>query len=237
MTQDAPIRKLDNGAYYSFFAQDDFRIHPRVTLNLGVRYDLQQPFSDPQDRKLAFVPGRKSQIAPNAPEGLLFPGDEGIGRGIVGWDKNNIAPRLGVAWDPRGDGRMSVRAGAGIFYGSISGNEWNTTADNQPFTVRQSFPTVFTLVRSVSQPAWRCRPLPVCVRPRKPAIHVPGTGLWSVARFRLAEVLSDERDPRERAVARLQRQRILCRRARAQPACQRRPQLSSLRPELVDGQT
>ncbi len=145
MTQDAPIRKLDNGAYYSFFAQDDFRIHPRVTLNLGVRYDLQQPLTDPQDRKLAFVPGRKSQIAPNAPEGLLFPGDEGIGRGIVGWDKNNIAPRLGIAWDPRGDGRMSVRAGAGIFYGSITGNEWNTTADNQPFTVRQSFPTVFTL--------------------------------------------------------------------------------------------
>ena len=145
MTQDAPIRKLDNGAYYSFFAQDDFRIHPRVTLNLGVRYDLQQPLTDPQDRKLAFVPGRKSQIAPNAPEGLLFPGDEGIGRGIVQWDKNNIAPRLGVAWDPRGDGRMSVRAGAGIFYGSITGNEWNTTADNQPFTVRQGFPTVFTL--------------------------------------------------------------------------------------------
>ena len=40
---------------------------------------------------------------------------------------------------------MSVRAGAGIFYGSITGNEWNTTADNQPFTVRQQFPTVFTL--------------------------------------------------------------------------------------------
>ena len=145
MTQDAPIRKVDSGVYYSFYAQDDFRVHPRVTLNLGIRYDLQQPFVDPQDRKLAFVPGRKSQIAPNAPEGLLFPGDEGIGRGIVGWDTNNIAPRLGVAWDPRGDGRMSVRAGAGVFYGSISGNEWNTTADNQPFTVRQQFPTVFTL--------------------------------------------------------------------------------------------
>jgi len=145
MTQDAPIRKLDNGAYYSVFVQDDFRIHPRVTLNLGLRYDLQQPLTDPQDRKLAYVPGRKSEIAPTAPEGLLFPGDEGVSRGIVAWDKNNLAPRMGIAWDPRGDGRMSIRAGAGIFFGSITGNEWNTTADNQPFTVRQSFPTVFTL--------------------------------------------------------------------------------------------
>ena len=145
MTQDAPVRKTDNGAYISAFAQDDFRIHPRVTLNLGVRYDLQFPFTDPQNRKLAFVPGKQSTVNPTAPLGLLFPGDDGISRGIVKTDVNNIAPRLGVAWDPKGDGRTAVRAAFGMFYGSITGNEWNTTADNQPFTVRQTFPTVYTL--------------------------------------------------------------------------------------------
>jgi hypothetical protein len=145
MTQDAPIRKTDNGYYISTFAQDDFRVHPRVTLNLGVRYDLQFPFTDPDDRKLAFSPGKQSVVTPTAPLGLLFPGDDGISRGIVKTDLNNIAPRLGVAWDPAGDGRTAVRGGFGMFYGSITGNEWNTTADNQPFTVRQSFPTVFTL--------------------------------------------------------------------------------------------
>lgn len=145
MTQDAPVRKTDNGAYISAFAQDDFRIHPRVTLNLGIRYDLQFPFTDPQDRKLAYVPGQKSTVSPTAPVGLLFPGDTGVSRGIVKTDINNIAPRLGFAWDPKGDGRTAVRAAFGMFYGSITGNEWNTTADNQPFTVRQSFPTVFTL--------------------------------------------------------------------------------------------
>ena len=145
MTQDAPIRKTDNGYYLSGFAQDDFRIHPRVTLNLGVRYDVQLPFTDPQNRKLTFVPGRQSTIVPTAPAGLLFPGDPGVSRGIVKTDLNNVAPRLGMAWDPRGDGRTSIRGGFGMFYGSITGNEWNTTADNQPFTVRQSFPTVFTL--------------------------------------------------------------------------------------------
>src|SRR5688572_6974024 len=145
MSQDAPVRKLDNGAYFSFFAQDDYRIHPRVTLNLGLRYDVQMPLTDPFNRKLAFVRGARSQVSPNAPEGLLFPGDPGVSDGIVKTDLNNLAPRLGLAWDPMGDGRTSVRGAAGIFYGSITGNEWNTTADNQPFTVRQSIPTVFTL--------------------------------------------------------------------------------------------
>ena len=145
MSQDAPIRKLDNGAYFSVYVQDDYRVHSRVTLNLGVRYDVQMPLTDPLDRKLAFVPGARSQVAPNAPEGVLFPGDPGVGRGIVKTDLNNIAPRLGFAWDVLGDGRTSVRSALGIFYGSITGNEWNTTADNQPFTFRQSIPTVYTL--------------------------------------------------------------------------------------------
>jgi Carboxypeptidase regulatory-like domain len=173
MTQDAPVRKIDQGAYFSVFAQDDFRIHPRITLNLGIRYDLQQPFTDPFDRKLAFVPGQKSQVSPGAPEGLLFPGDPGISRGIVPTDRNNIAPRLGLAWDPRGDGRMSVRAAAGIFYGSITGNEWNTTADNQPFTVRQSFPTVKTLSDPYGNLPGGVGPFPFEYDPTSPRFTFP----------------------------------------------------------------
>ena len=69
----------------------------RVTLNLGMRYDLQQPLTDPQDRKLALRAWQKiARSSPNAPEGLLFPGDEGVSRGIVKWDRNNIAPRVGM---------------------------------------------------------------------------------------------------------------------------------------------
>jgi hypothetical protein len=173
MTQDAPVRKTDNGAYFSFFAQDDFRVHPRLTLNLGLRYDLQMPYTDPQDRKLAYVPGEKSQVSPSAPLGLLFPGDPGISRGIVHTDKNNIAPRLGIAWDPKGDGRMSVRAAAGIFYGSITGNEWNTTADNQPFTVRQSFPTVYTLSDPYRNLPGGVGPFPFEYDPASPRYTLP----------------------------------------------------------------
>jgi hypothetical protein len=173
MTQDAPVRKLDNGAYISLFAQDDYRVHPRVTLNLGLRYDLQFPLTDPQNRKLAFVPGARSQVSPTAPEGLLFPGDPGISRGIVKTDVNNIAPRLGVAWDPMGDGRMAIRAAAGVFYGSITGNEWNTTADNQPFTVRQSFPTVRTLSDPYGNLPGGVAPFPFNYDPASPRFTLP----------------------------------------------------------------
>jgi hypothetical protein len=173
MTQDAPVRKTDNGAYISLFAQDDWRIHSRLTLNLGVRYDLQFPYTDPDNRKLAFVPGRQSRVSPGAPLGLLFPGDEGINRGIVTTDTNNIAPRLGLAWDPRGDGRWVVRAGAGVFYGSITGNEWNTTADNQPFTVRQSFPTVKTLADPYGNLPGGVGPFPFIYDPASPRFTLP----------------------------------------------------------------
>jgi hypothetical protein len=173
MTQDAPVRKTDNGAYISAFAQDDFRVHSRVTLNLGIRYDLQFPFTDPQNRKLAFVPGQKSTVTPSAPVGLLFPGDTGVSRGIVKTDVNNIAPRLGVAWDPKGDGRMAVRAAFGMFYGSITGNEWNTTADNQPFTVRQQFPNVFTLSDPYRNLPGGVGPFPFSYSPDAPRFTLP----------------------------------------------------------------
>ena len=173
MSQDAPVRKTDNGAYISAFAQDDFRVHSRVTLNLGVRYDLQFPFTDPQDRKLAYVPGQQSTVNPTAPLGLLFPGDTGVSRGIVHTDVNNIAPRLGIAWDPKGDGRTAVRAAFGMFYGSITGNEWNTTADNQPFTVRQQFPNVFTLSDPYRNQPGGVGPFPFNYTPGTPRFTLP----------------------------------------------------------------
>ena len=145
LNQETPVTKIDAGWYAGFFIQDDWRIHPRLTLNLGLRYDLQLPLTDPHDRKLTFVPGAQSRVVPTALPGLLFPGDPGITRGIIDADKNNFAPRIGLAWDPFGDSKTSIRAAAGLFYGGIAGNEWNTTADNQPFTMRQQINNVRSL--------------------------------------------------------------------------------------------
>lgn len=141
--QDAPIDKFDDSTYLSAFVQDDYRVHRRLTLNLGLRYDLQFPLSDPQNRKLTYVPGFQSTVVPEAFAGMLFPGDEGpdgtIPDTIADPDYNNIAPRIGVAWDVLGDGRTAVRGAFGVFYGTIGGNQWNTTADNQPFAIRQDW--------------------------------------------------------------------------------------------------
>jgi hypothetical protein len=88
-------------------------------------------------------------------------------------DLNNVAPRLGVAWDPKGDGRMAVRAAFGLFYSSITGNEWNTTADNQPFTVRQTFPTVFTLSDPYRNLPGGVGPFPFTYTPGSPRFTLP----------------------------------------------------------------
>ena len=144
-TEDAPINKIDNDWYYALFLQDDFRIRPNFTLNLGLRYDIQPPTLDPQDRKLTFVPGVQSKVVPTAPLGLQFVGDPGIERGIISTRLNHLAPRIGFAWDPFSKGRTSIRGGFGLFWNSISGNEWNQSADRLPFSVRQTFNNPKTL--------------------------------------------------------------------------------------------
>jgi hypothetical protein len=110
-----------HGWLYAGYVQDEFRPWPKVTLNAGVRYEVSVPFVDVNDALNAFRPGQQSQRFPNAPTGLVYPGDPGVPRGTYATDKNNVAPRLGFAWDPVGDGRRSVRAAWGIFYDALAG--------------------------------------------------------------------------------------------------------------------
>lgn len=173
MNQDTPITKIDNGWYSGLFIQDDWRIHPRFTLNLGLRYDYQTPVTDPQDRKLTFIQGRQSTVVPTAPAGLLFPGDEGVSRSIINPDRNNFAPRVGFAWDPKGDGRTSVRGAFGVFYGSISGNEFNSMADRQPFAVRQRFNNVASLSNPYGLLPGGQSPFPYSYSPAAPRFLFP----------------------------------------------------------------
>ena len=139
ITQDAPVTAYTNTWYTALFIQDDFRIHPRLNLNLGLRWDLQTPPTDPENRVANYVPGQRSTVNPNAPVGPLFYGDPGVERGGIPVDYDHISPRFGIAWDPFGDGKTSIRAAAGLFYGSISGNEWNTMTNFQPFSTRLTF--------------------------------------------------------------------------------------------------
>ena len=89
---------------WSLFAQDDFRVTNRLTLNLGLRYDVTFPIKDSKNLLANFVPS----------QGIVQ-----VGNGIsepykTNW--KNISPRLGVAWDPYGTGKTVVRAGFGMIY-------------------------------------------------------------------------------------------------------------------------
>jgi Carboxypeptidase regulatory-like domain len=145
MEQDTPYHGLLNTWYYAFFVQDNYRITPKFTANLGLRYDVEQAPVESSNLTAAFVPGKQSTVVPSAPLGVLFPGDSGIGRGIASTSLAHVSPRLGMAYDPFGDGKTAVRAAAGIFYGSVSGNEWNQPANAQPFAIRQTFSSITSL--------------------------------------------------------------------------------------------
>lgn len=106
------LRGWELGAY----AQDEYRINSRLTFNYGVRYEITTPFKDLKNRLMAFTPGQQSTVHPDAPAGLLFPGDPGVADGIAPVFFKDFAPRVGFAWDTRGDGRTIVRSAFGIFY-------------------------------------------------------------------------------------------------------------------------
>jgi hypothetical protein len=106
---------------YALFGQDEHRVGSRLTLNYGLRYELSLPFTESKGRLNAFHPGQQSTVFPKAPTGLVYPGDAGVPDGTYSADVNNVSPRLAAIWDPRGDGRMSVRAAWGVFYDTLPG--------------------------------------------------------------------------------------------------------------------
>lgn len=142
VSQDAPVTGYTNSWYTALFVQDDFKVRPRLTLNLGLRYDVQTPPTDPQNRVVNYVPGQKSTVNAAAPVGALFFGDPGVERGGIPTSYTHFSPRLGFAWDIFGNGKTSLRGGFGLFYGSISGNEWNTMTNFQPFSTRLTFTNI-----------------------------------------------------------------------------------------------
>ncbi|MFN0171479.1 MAG: TonB-dependent receptor domain-containing protein [Bryobacteraceae bacterium] len=184
MNQDSPVDAYNNFWTSGLFLQDDFRVNKRLTLNLGLRYELQTAPTDPQNRIAVFVPGRQSTVIPTAPLGLLVAGDPGVPRGGVATPKRHFSPRFGFAFDPFGDGKTSIRGAAGLFWGSISGNLWNQASNFQPFAVRQQFNAVGSLTDPYSLLPGGVSPFPYVYDPAKPRFIAPSQLLGIAPDFR-----------------------------------------------------
>jgi hypothetical protein len=136
--------KFNTNFYSSAFFQDDYKIHPRLSLNIGFRYEPTPPWHEVVGRiqifdMNAYREGRKSTLFDNAPPGVFFRGDPGVPEDGTLGDYNNVSFRGGAAWDLTGDGKTSLRGGWGMFYDQhIIGRFNNGAVNNPPWSIRVS---------------------------------------------------------------------------------------------------
>jgi hypothetical protein len=174
--QSSPYDRGVNGHNWFLFAQDDWRVSQTLTINVGLRYEYAIPFYQGHDWTNTYREGQQSTIAPSAPLGMVFPGDAGIPRGIVPPDKNNFSPRLGFAWDPRGDGKLAIRAFYGLFYEDFGATNSTYAAVNQPFVIREFINNPYSLTDPYHG---RVNPFPYIFTPSAAKFSYP-MGLFTV---------------------------------------------------------
>ena len=131
---------------YSFYAQDDFRVTPRLTLNLGLRYELFTTIKEGHDQQATFdfasqgllVPkGQTMELTPTLAQSI--PIIRTGSRGLINPDLNNFAPRIGLAYQITD--KLVLRTGYGIFYGGQENGPYSNPSPgfNPPFFSIQSF--------------------------------------------------------------------------------------------------
>jgi outer membrane receptor protein involved in Fe transport len=173
------------------YAQDTWKVSSRLTLNYGLRYELPFPDTENHNEVNLFVPNAQSQVMPNAPAGLLYPGDHfpdgsTVPAGLIPTEKTGFAPRIGFAWDPRGDAKTVVGGAYGIFYEPFYNGEGGPLQDPvsaPPYLKTQqiSFP-----INSFADPYYTPNPFsvqfpePMTLLVVTPNLHLPYAQDWNL---------------------------------------------------------
>ena len=133
--------------FIGLYASDSYRVSKRLTLNYGVRWEPFFPWKELKHRITQFnqadyYAGIVSSVYTNAPPGLRFPGDSGMPEYGVNSNYKDFEPRVGFAWNVTGDGKTSLRGGAGVFYDSrMMAGFMNAVTTNTPFSPTVSITT------------------------------------------------------------------------------------------------
>ena len=147
-------------SYWAFYAQDDWRVTDRLTLNLGLRYEVELPRREVNDRMNSFDVTAINPIS-GTPGVVTFAGVNGTPERAFQADVNNVGPRVGVAYQLTSTGRTVLRGGAGIFYGPTVSNTIGDAA-----ALGFSTAASFVVSQATTQSAFRLREgFPVYVRP------------------------------------------------------------------------
>src|SRR5688572_31389286 len=125
---------------FALYLQDDFRVSNKLTLNLGLRWDVFPPWIEIDDRQSNFDPstGRFVVASPDA----VIDGVN-VGRYLQTYSKRDFGPRLGFAYDVRGDARTIIRGGFGMFWNFTPGGTSSSKAQNPPFLQSTALTTTF----------------------------------------------------------------------------------------------
>jgi hypothetical protein len=126
--------------YVGLYAQDTWKLSSKATLNYGLRWEpgLAQQISNGAIYNFSaerFLAGQRTTQYTNAPPGFLYPGDTGFTNDKAGMENHwwQFSPRVGFAWDPYGDGRMSFRSGYSLAYDFVNAQFHLNTSVAPPF--------------------------------------------------------------------------------------------------------
>jgi Carboxypeptidase regulatory-like domain len=162
----AQLEAVRSSSFY-FYGQDSWKVRPNLTLNYGLRWELNTPLADRYNRIQTFRPGQATKVYPCQlsaasaeslglgtgptdcnpgsagqsvfPLGLVVPGDTGIPPGLTQTYYKSFAPRIGLAWSPGGSGKTSIRTGFGLFYNPVEQLVLEQFSAEPPFGGSSSF--------------------------------------------------------------------------------------------------